>query len=114
MTTEDPKDRKQIEVMREAEAAQRAAADKPTRFVHVTFAVPARVMLQDKSTPLAAVTCTVSDPMRDGERIDPNTLILATRWLFPVNGKPVKASIKIIASIRHIVSMVEAQLASPQ
>jgi hypothetical protein len=73
------------------------------KIFHLAFAVPARVMLMDKSTPLAAVTGALI------QTADEPNLIIKTKMLFPCNGGPVKGSITMLVNRAHIVSLVEVK-----
>lgn len=78
-----------------------ATEDKDTGWRHVTFVCPVRVMLMDKSTPIAAVTCRA---MRDEqcERV----ILTGVRMLFPVAGGPVKATVDIAVARTNIAGLV--------
>lgn len=71
---------------------------------HITFGVPVRVMLQDKSVPVAAVTAEISMPDRQ-----PSTRHLRCKTIFPVLGGVMKASITIITTPDNIAGAVEVK-----
>jgi hypothetical protein len=72
---------------------------------HIAFAQCPRVMLMDKSTPIAAITGTITGMSND----DPANMIIKAKVLFPVNGGPVKAGVTLIVNRAHVVSMMVVQ-----
>lgn len=93
---------------------------KPDPVFHFTFTQPARVVLQDKSTALVAVTGSVSTREQEGfysrtadisaalPDID-HMIPVRCRWIFPVAGNPIKASILLYVKQSNIAAAFEVK-----
>lgn len=73
---------------------------------HITFMQPVRVMLQGKSTPLAAVTAYEPATPLSGSEV----LSLKCRVIFPVAAGAFTASMTIEVSRHNIAGVVEVEM----